>query len=84
MRNLLDDYKEVKDCIYKGETYSVRDNGAVLRHSRIGKRVRKEDDIWTFGKANEQTGYMNYWRRKSTSHCCLCFLRGATYTPTCC
>lgn len=58
MRNLLDDYKEVKDCIYKGETYSVRDNGAVLRHSRIGKRVRKEDDIWTFGKANEQTGYM--------------------------
>ena len=47
MRNLLDDYKEVKDCIYKGETYSVRDNGAVLRHSRIAKRVRKEDDIWT-------------------------------------
>ena len=58
MRNLLNDYKEIKDCIYKGETYSVRDNGAVLRHSRIGKRVRKEDDIWTFGKANEQTGYM--------------------------
>ena len=58
MKNLLDDYKEVKDCIYKGEAYSVRDNGAVLRHSRIGKRVRKEDDIWTFGKANEQTGYM--------------------------
>lgn len=42
MRNLLNDYKEIKDCIYKGETYSVRDNGAVLRHSRIGKRVRKK------------------------------------------
>ena len=27
MRNLLNDYKEIKDCIYKGETYSVRDNG---------------------------------------------------------
>lgn len=58
MKDLLDDYKEVKDCTYKGEAYSVRDNGAVLRHSRIGKRVRKEDDTWTFGKANEQTGYM--------------------------
>lgn len=56
--HLLNDYKETKDCFYKGEHYSVRDNGAVLRHSREGKRIRRDDDTWTFGKANEQTGYM--------------------------
>lgn len=55
---LLNDYKDIKDCVYKGEHYSVRDNGAVLRYSRTGKRKRKDDDVWTFGKANEQTGYM--------------------------
>lgn len=54
----IDDYKEVKDCIYKDEHYSVRDNGAVIRHQREGMRVRKDDNIWTFGKPNEKTGYM--------------------------
>ena len=58
MKNLLNDYIEVKDCSYKGEIYSVRDNGAVMRHSRMGKRERKEDNVWTFGKPNEQNGYM--------------------------
>ena len=55
----VDDYNEVKDCIYKDEHYSVRDNGAVMRHSREGKRVRKEDNVWTFGKPNDKTGYMD-------------------------
>lgn len=50
-------FNEVKECIYKGEVYSVRDNGAVMRHSREGKRVRKEDNIWTFGKVDTKTGY---------------------------
>ena len=54
----IDDYKEVKDCIYKEEHYSARDNGAVMRHPREGKRVRKDDNIWTFGKPNDKTGYM--------------------------
>ena len=54
----IDDYKEVKDCIYKEEHYSARDNGAVLRHSREGKRIRKDDNVWTFGKSNDKTGYM--------------------------
>lgn len=54
----VDDYNEEKDCIYKDEHYSVRDNGAVMRHSREGKRIRKGDNIWTFGKPNEKTGYM--------------------------
>ena len=54
----IDDYNEVKDCIYKDEFYSARDNGAVMRHSREGKRVRKGDNVWTFGKPNDKTGYM--------------------------
>lgn len=35
--DLLNDFKETKTCTYKGERYSVRDNGAVLRHAREGK-----------------------------------------------
>ena len=53
MYSILNDYREVKECTYKGEQYSVRDNGAVLRHAREGKRIRKDDDTWTFGKPNE-------------------------------
>lgn len=53
----VDDYNEVKDCIYKDEHYSARDNGAVMRHPREGKRIRKDDNVWTFGKPNDKTGY---------------------------
>ncbi len=45
-------------CIYKGETYSVRDNGSVSRHPIAGKRNRPNDSKWTFGKLNPKTGYM--------------------------
>lgn len=48
--NDINDFKTVKEIQYKGETYSVRDNGAVCLHARPGKRVRKEDNCWTFGK----------------------------------
>ena len=54
----VDEYNETKDCIYKDEHYSVRDNGAVMRHPREGKCLRKDDNVWTFGKPNEKTGYM--------------------------
>jgi hypothetical protein len=46
------------DCVYKDERYAVRDNGAVLRHPRDGKRPRRTDNVWTFGKPNDKTGYM--------------------------
>lgn len=55
---ILNNFRETKECLYKGELYSVRDNGAVLRHAREGKRIRKDDNKWTFGKPNENTGYM--------------------------
>ena len=56
--DLLNDYNEVRECDFKGEHYSVRDNGAVYRHARPNKRMRKYDNTWTFGKPNEDNGYM--------------------------
>lgn len=53
MKN-IDDFTQEKTCVYKGETYSVRDNGAVMRHSREVGRKRKYDDCWTFGKLDDK------------------------------
>lgn len=44
--------------MYDGERYSVRDNGAVLRHPRAGRPPRPSDCHWTFGKPNDKTGYV--------------------------
>ena len=57
-QNLIDDFIEIRQCIYKDEKYSVRDNGAVLRDEREGRRKRKDDGVWTFGKKNDRNGYM--------------------------
>jgi len=54
----INDFNIEKECTYKGVRYSVRDNGAVLRHPRDGKHPRSTDNKWTFGKQNEKTGYM--------------------------
>ena len=53
----MTDFKREVECVYKNEHYSVRDNGAVLRHARKGDRLRKHDNHWTFGKPNNN-GYM--------------------------
>lgn len=53
----INDYKEIKECTYKNEHYSVRDNGAILRHSRPGKPKRALDDTWTWGKPGAN-GYL--------------------------
>ena len=39
MNRLINIYDEERRCEYKGEIYSVRDNGAVMRHAREGQRV---------------------------------------------
>lgn len=57
MDNLIDIFEEERTCEYNGDIYSVRDNGAVYRHSRENKRLRKLDNKWTFGKPNNH-GYM--------------------------
>ena len=58
MNDLLGTYKEVRECDYKGEHYSVRDNGAIMRHPKPGKKVRRLDNIWTFGQRDAKTAYM--------------------------
>lgn len=45
-------------CTYRREDYCVRDNGAVLRRARPGKRCRPLDDTWTFGTPSKSDGYM--------------------------
>jgi len=57
--DLLNEYESEREVEYHGEKYSVRDNGAVCRRSRAGKRSRKLDDAWTFGRPNDSTGYMH-------------------------
>ena len=54
----VDTFEKETKCFYKGEKYSVRDNGAVLRHSKDERRPRPSDKTWTFGKPNNKTGYM--------------------------
>ena len=51
-------FGQEQDCIYKEEHYSVRDNGAVLRHTPEGKRTRANDNKWTFGKENSANPYL--------------------------
>lgn len=54
----INEYTREEICEYKGEMYSVRDNGAVMRHIRDGKKARKLDNIWTFGTKDKVNGYM--------------------------
>ena len=54
----INNYKVEVSCEYKGETYSVRDNGAIMRHPKNDCRRRPMDNKWTFGTKNEKNGYM--------------------------
>ena len=58
MENLIDIFDEEKTCEFKGEIYLVRDNGAVLRQNKEGKKARPLDNKWTFGKIDTQHGYL--------------------------
>ena len=64
----ISDYREEKSCVYKGEEYLVRDNGAVLRKSRPNKKARKHDDRWTFGIKNEENGYSFFFGSNHRIH----------------
>lgn len=55
----IDDFSEERECVYKDEKYSVRDNGAILRHPKEGKPERKKDNVWTFGDT-PHNGYIYY------------------------
>lgn len=58
MVDMINEYTRETTCEYKGEVYSVRDNGAVMRHLREGKKARKLDNVWTFGTKDKNNGYM--------------------------
>ena len=60
MDDLLNTFTETRECDYKGEHYSVRDNGAVMRHPKPGKKARPNDNVWTFGTRDEKTAYMKF------------------------
>ena len=58
MDDLIDIFDKTTECEYKGEHYSARDNGAVMRHPKTPNRPRPLDNKWTFGKKDDKTGYM--------------------------
>jgi len=55
----VNDFSQEKRCIYDGEHYCVRDNGAVFRYPPEGKRARLNDNQWTFGKENSANPYLH-------------------------
>ncbi|MBQ3689984.1 MAG: HNH endonuclease [Bacteroidales bacterium] len=58
--NLLDVFDREVQCEYKGEVYSVRDNGAIMRHKKDGNKKRPKDEMWTFGNKDFSKGYMMF------------------------
>lgn len=59
MRDLRvdEEFREERQCRYRGRTYRVRDNGAVLREPRDTGRKASLDGKWTFGRKG-QNGYL--------------------------
>lgn len=55
----VDDLTHEKECLFEGEHYSVRDNGAVLRHPSLYGRARSTDNKWTFGRTNSSNPYLH-------------------------
>jgi hypothetical protein len=55
----INDFTQENECDFEGEHYSVRDNGAVLRHKQLFKRPRANDNQWTFGKETSQNAYLH-------------------------
>lgn len=71
----IDDFKKEVSCEYKGETYSVRDNGAIMRHPKKGCRVRSLDNQWTFWQEKQnQWVYVFCFKHPCPSSRCYCFL----------
>ena len=53
----INEFNEEKIYTYENEEYLVRDNGAVLRKTPLGKKTRQFDNKWTFGKV-DKAGYL--------------------------
>ncbi|MCM4150918.1 HNH endonuclease [Arenibacter sp. N53] len=58
--NLINTFNREIKCEYRDEEYLVRDNGAIFRLKKKGKRNRPLDEKWTFGRPDKQHGYFNF------------------------
>lgn len=54
----LNEFTDEKVCEYKGRQYFVRDNGAIYRQCKSDGIKRDWDEEWTFGRFDQNTGYM--------------------------
>lgn len=52
----IDIFTRTKECVYKGNAYVVRDNGAVFRRAK--NKIYKNDNCWSFGRLNHKNGYL--------------------------
>ena len=57
-KSIIDEFSEIRECVYKDEKYSIRNNGAVFRHPKNPSKPRSLDNYWTFGIKNVTNGYM--------------------------
>ncbi len=73
---LINQFNRVLSCLYDGEKYTVRDNGAVMRHVRDGMRKRPLDNKWTFGRET-QNGYLIIAKHRIHRIVCTAFQGGA-------
>lgn len=55
---LIDQYSREEEVEFDGDKYLVRDNGAVYRKLRPGRRRSKHDENWTFGRYVTSSRYM--------------------------
>jgi hypothetical protein len=57
INQMLHSFELECEVTFKGDTFRVRDNGAVFRHARPNARPRKHDEVWTFGTVDKHKGY---------------------------
>lgn len=60
MSSLVNIYEKEIIVEYKNEKYSVRDNGAIMRHPKNNGKKRILDEVWTFGKIDKKRGYLMF------------------------
>ena len=58
MNQLIDIFERETSVEYRGESYRVRDNGALLRVPKKRPKGRPLDEEWTFGRHDAGTKYM--------------------------
>lgn len=54
----IEAFEVERPVVYRGETYWVREGGAVYRIRKEGQRKRPLDEVWTHGRAHDSSKYM--------------------------